>query len=210
MAKKGQIKHFAACAIAGMSALSAAAALSSCDISMEKEAGYTEGQLYAVEAEFSKIRIDAKGGIALSISYGGDFSVSYAESEQEKFTFSVEDETLVVVQRRTIGSLLDYKSKALNIVVPAANKIASLTADIEGQIDCTLQGEYGLLAFDVDGPIPIKASAACCRRQSCTWKCPLCSRSPFSCWRRAFCWRGWVRLRRGWREGGGNETGKYL
>ncbi|MFQ7078776.1 MAG: ABC transporter permease [Christensenellaceae bacterium] len=56
----------------------------------------------------------------------------------------------------------------------------------------------------------IKASAACCRRQSCTWKCPLCSRSPFSCWRRAFCWRGWVRLRRGWREGGGNETGKYL
>ena len=52
MAKKGQIKHFAACAIAGMSALSAAAALSSCDISMEKEAGYTEGQLYAVEAEF--------------------------------------------------------------------------------------------------------------------------------------------------------------
>ena len=151
MAKKGQIKHFAACAIAGMSALSAAAALSSCDISMEKEAGYTEGQLYAVEAEFSKIRIDAKGGIALSISYGGEFSVSYAESEQEMFTFSVEDETLVVVQRRTIGSLLDYKSKALNIVVPAANKIASLTADIEGQIDCTLQGEYGLLAFDVDG-----------------------------------------------------------
>ena len=67
MAKKGQIKHFAACAIAGMSALSAAAALSSCDISMEKEAGYTEGQLYAVEAEFSKIRIDAKGGIALSM-----------------------------------------------------------------------------------------------------------------------------------------------
>ncbi len=144
------IKRFAACFAAASAVTFGVLGFGSCDISMQQESGYKEGR-YAVTSGFSSIDIDADGGVNFTLSYGEEFEIDYSESEQEKFDFSVENGTLVVFQRRSVASLLNYKEKTLNIVVPRENKISSVSADIAGAFTCKLTGEYETLSFDAAG-----------------------------------------------------------
>ena len=145
-----KIKRFAACFAAASAVTFSVWSFASCDISMQQESGYTEGR-YAVTSEFSDIEIDADGGVNFTLSYGEEFEVDYLESEQEKFDFSIEGETLVISQRRSVASLLNYKEKTLNIVVPKENKISSVSADVNGAFTCDLTGDYRTLAFETAG-----------------------------------------------------------
>ena len=144
------IKRFAACFAAASAVTFGVLGFASCDISMQQESGYKEGR-YAVTSGFSSIDIDADGGVNFTLSYGEAFEVDYSESEQEKFDFSVEDGTLVISQRRSVASLLNYKEKTLNIVVPKENKISSVSADVNGAFTCDLTGDYRTLAFETAG-----------------------------------------------------------
>lgn len=96
---------------------------------------------------FPAIEIDADGGVELYLSYGAEFSVTYTESAQEQISFSVEDGTLKVEQRSDIV-LMGYQSKRISVTVPSGNPVSSVAADVDGNFDCTVTGEYGSLDFE--------------------------------------------------------------
>lgn len=146
---KGSIKRFAYFAAAGMTALFGLSALSACNIEMMKEVGYASA-MYEVTAQFTKIEIDAEGGLEFSLSYGDDFSVSYTESEQDKLVFSTENDTLFVTQHSDV-TLIGYKKKELSIVVPSDNKISSVKVLSGGALECSISGEYGAISLESDG-----------------------------------------------------------
>lgn len=147
-----------ACLTAGITLVCGVGILSACDLEMVKEDGYAEGR-YEANADFSQIEIDSEGGLELKVSYGTELSVTYTESEQDKLTFSIENDKLIVMQRKT-AALIGYKPKSLNIVVPTENLISVLDVEVDGGVDCSLAGEYGAVKFDVDGALELSLNGS--------------------------------------------------
>ena len=109
---------------------------------------------YDVTSAFSKINIEVEGGVNLEIAYGEEVSVSYTESDQEKFEIAEDAETLKIKQTRTVqANLVKYKSKSLKIVVPLQNKITLLEIVVDGAMDCKLVGDYENIDFKVNGAL---------------------------------------------------------
>lgn len=140
-------------ATAGLLMLLGGATFSSCNIEMIKEGGYSEAR-YEVATDFTEIEINSEGGLDFTLSYGKNFSVTYVESDQEKFCFSNSDGKLTVTQRKeTATALIGYKSKKLEITVPEENKLSSVSAKVDGSVNCSITGDYGELFFNCNGLI---------------------------------------------------------